>query len=56
MLQLTGLLSGPISPSFARQNRAALVMDTTDLATHVESGQLSVPAAPTLSAVLAATS
>jgi NADH dehydrogenase len=56
MLQLTGLLAGPISPSFARQNRAALVMDTTDLATHAESGQLSVPASRTLSAVLAGTS
>ena len=37
-LRAISVLARPVSPSFARQNHTALVMDTTPLASHAEGG------------------
>jgi uncharacterized protein YbjT (DUF2867 family) len=54
MLRLTAALARPVAPAFARQNKAALVMDTTDLgeAAGDAFARLSLPSARTLPAVL----
>jgi uncharacterized protein YbjT (DUF2867 family) len=52
MLRALGTLARPVNPAFARKNRVALAMDTTDLGTETEASALLGRAPLPVSAVL----
>ena len=58
MLRAMSILAGPVNPAFARQNKAALMMDTVDIGGSDPSlrTRLGLPRARTLADVLAETS